>query len=556
METPSIASYLEQVDFYENQKNKTEFQEKIEYSSGYNISDANGIPRIFPPLNFSAEDNVVQSTLYNQFQVIIVSVLAAAVSVCTVVGNIMVIVAFVKESKLRSPNNYYLLCLSIADLCVGLFSMPLYTMYELMGTWPSELGPIICDIWLAVDYTFCTVSISGILIISIDRYLSLKKPLLYRIKRTSRRALMNMFLVWFGVGTIWFSVIFVFQYKHGTRQVAANQCYPQFLMESVAVTSIANLVSIWVPLIVTFIFYFLIYRMVGTALPSKKYSSDSGTGHGYSIRFSAVNQKSKKMSASESETIFQSESDDAFIKHGYDEDDLVASGSNSSSKSVTDKIENVKSIDSSQCFGYKQTCVGNMRHSETKMSSLENVSSVIQDVTFEEASGHRPGIRRCSEPTIARNYARLPAKIISFALPDNHSNTPRGSVGENTELKADDCVPANSRSMPTTRQQRLPSNALFVTMAFKKGENKALKTLTFILCVFAICWLPWSILVDIKSVCDDCINHYLYAISYWLCYLNSLLNPFCYAAANPLFRRTFRKMCCGNPRRKRRSVIH
>ncbi|XP_014667277.1 PREDICTED: muscarinic acetylcholine receptor M1-like [Priapulus caudatus] len=86
-----------------------------------------------------------------------------------------------------------------------------------------------------------------------------------------------------------------------------------------------------------------------------------------------------------------------------------------------------------------------------------------------------------------------------------------------------------------------------------KSENrarKALRTITCIMGAFVLCWTPWHICATILGFCPTCVNADLYSFSYWLCYMNSPLNPFMYALANVQFKKTFVRMLKGDWKRR------
>lgn len=82
-------------------------------------------------------------------------------------------------------------------------------------------------------------------------------------------------------------------------------------------------------------------------------------------------------------------------------------------------------------------------------------------------------------------------------------------------------------------------------------DKKIAKSLAIIVCIFGICWAPYTLLMIIRAACSgSCVANYWYEITFWLLWLNSAINPFLYPLCHSSFRRAFSKILCP----KRQSV--
>ncbi|KAI7789888.1 muscarinic acetylcholine receptor M3 [Triplophysa rosa] len=421
------------------------------------------------------------------WQVAIIVILCGSLSLVTIIGNILVLLSFKVNKQLKTVNNYYLLSLAFADLIIGVLSMNLYTTYIIMDTW--ALGNWACDLWLAIDYVASNASVMNLLVISFDRYFSVTRPLTYRAKRTTRRAMMMIGLAWSISFVLWAPAILFWQYFVGERTVPAGECYIQFLFEPI-ITFCTAIAAFYLPVTIMTVLYWWIYKE--TENRSKELAGLKGSG----------NQGGQEESCE-----VRGQRNSGKKKHGRFRFWLPCRRGARRRAGDTDRSDSWNNNEMSASIDQSE------EDDEDDREEPKAIFSIVVSV---------PGIKggeRLRPPEDAE--ARPSRKGFSKTALDSKDQ----SDAALTKHKHKHKTQVNKRKK----------------MSLVK-EKKAAQTLSAILLAFIITWTPYNIMVLVNTFCTDCIPQTLWALGYWLCYVNSTVNPMCYALCNRTFRSTFKSI--------------
>uniref|UniRef100_UPI0037E79461 muscarinic acetylcholine receptor M2-like n=1 Tax=Semicossyphus pulcher TaxID=241346 RepID=UPI0037E79461 len=340
------------------------------------------------------------------------------------------------------------------------------------------LGAVVCDLWLAVDYVVSNASVMNLLIISFDRYFCVTKPLSYPARRSTKMAGLMIAAAWVLSFVLWAPAILFWQFIVGGRTVPPDQCYIQFFSNP-AVTFGTAIAAFYLPVAIMIYLYWRISKASRCRM-RRDSRKTSGTSLGEGPEPSQDDRCESQNNCIPTK--------EAREEAGVGKDEEMLQQQNGSGPCKEDGPDEVDfPTDSTNATMSKDTAV--------------------------PASTRR-----------ASNGGKIPNQTLPPS--PQSSAADRQSVVARTLLKV-------------TKQTAV---ARWKKKGISSREKKVTRTIMAILVAFVVTWTPYNVMVLINTFCSICIPSSLWTIGYWLCYINSTINPACYALCNATFKNTFKHL--------------
>ena len=204
---------------------------------------------------------------YDSYTFYLAALCLALVTILTILGNLLVMIAILKTKTLRSTQYIFIFCLASTDLSLGLFVLPFATYYEMTQSW--AFGTLLCNIWVSLDVMLCSASVLHLLFITIDRKLAIKYAIEYRFVVTKPRIAMCMILVWvISIGNSFLPIFMGWNTADGSLQNTLDTTQCAYDMGNKWYCLIVGLVTFIIPLLVMAVMYIDILHMA--RIQSKK----------------------------------------------------------------------------------------------------------------------------------------------------------------------------------------------------------------------------------------------------------------------------------------------
>ncbi|XP_059395067.1 alpha-2B adrenergic receptor-like [Carassius carassius] len=406
----------------------------------------------------------------------------------TIFGNILVIIAVLTCHSLRGPQNLFLVSMAAADILVATLIIPFSLANELMGYWYFE--SFWCEIFLALDVLVCTSSIIHLCAISLDRYLSISRPVQYPTQRTPRKIKGAILLVWLISAVISFPPLVS---MNKNPQVSSNKTLlakdgggPQCkLNEDPWYILYSSIGSFFAPCLIMILVYVRIYQIAKkhTRCHPGEPRKDSAGG----VPPGRELQNGKKQGGVDPVNV----------------PNMTGSRFNTVNQPQP-PVESRQLMKHSRMYKYN-----------------EDSSSSGSDVA------------------VVRGYNANGTTSSVGELEPGHQTSTQTQMYRKIIIKSKGSKLASSNMKPAGTQNT-KRKAIIIR------EKRFTFVLAVVIGVFVVCWFPFFFSYSLKAICPEAckLPEPLFNFFFWIGYCNSALNPLIYTIFNRDFRKAFKKILC------------
>ncbi|XP_060075517.1 octopamine receptor 1-like [Ylistrum balloti] len=479
---------------------------------------------------------------------IVACIALGCINLVVLLGNSLVITAVIRNRKLRTITNIYIVSLACADLLLAIFVLPFSAALEVLHFWP--FGQPFCTMWLAIDVLLCTASILNLCAISLDRFLAVTKPIRYPSLVSKKRGKILVMCVWVLSFVISFPPLIGWNdenngiqkhdswliteieqdnYTNWSNRSTTDNLYNEKDMNDTVCVKLypeceltptkgyriyAALGSFYIPMFIMSFFYCRIYR--------------AATRTAASLRTGILMTKRTDEPANKCQKV-----------------DTIALRVHRGGGSIYRSPSNISSRRASYLICNKDEKMANC-NSDIELLPIRNRPIACNN-------NNRSIAHNFSDPDLRNGTYRQKHRC----TPDPASDSVAVYLGTSTSTRSHypespyqnrKVVVSNRNIGQTNRRHRSvlfindgQSNQKINIRKFLR-DTKAAKTVAIIVGAFLLCWFPFFTIYLIEAFCADCVPGLAFSIFFWLGYCNSMINPFIYALFSRDFRFAFRRI--------------
>lgn len=459
------------------------------------------------------------SETYSLPALALVGTILAVLTLWTIIGNALVLIALWKFRALQKTSNFLIGNLSVSDFLLALTVLPMSIGNDLLGRW--VFGQIMCNVWLSVDVLYCTASIWSLVAIAFDRFTATSFPVWYRDQQNkSRRFVPYVIVVWVLSILICSPPLIGWdgkrlespmeKFKKNYVHDNATGHYQCVLFSEPHYVIYSAMGSFIIPLVVLIILYTKIFIVLQRRARQ--------------LRKNAANVHMRHMHCAESSKPIDIDVDE-------DLSELSLSCNVTTFQNVSTAVTSAPEDDSNG-FLYAESTQHLAPPSTTH--SPGPATALRSEVT---------------EPVAPAAAAAVAVAVAAAAPKKSRFLLVKNSTRKRRQKERHKVASGAPKTGPTTglrcRQTLLKSD---------RREQRATKRMALIIFLFVLCWIPFTMMYLIRSLCgeEQCPDYlHLRMFVIWLGYANSGLNPILYTIFNEDFRLAFIKLLCLTSKRRK-----